>query len=1350
MSSSDGGMLWFGAGLDTTQLARDANKASQTLQGIGNAADVEGSRIENMAKNAALAIGGIFTAQAASQLVSRIIDVTGQFQQLNVAFTTILQSKEKADALMSQMVTLATTTPFQLGEVANGAKQLIAYGFASETVNDTLKRLGNIASGLGLPLERLTYLYGTTMTQGRLYTRDLLQFTTSGIPMLQGLETVFHKTSEEIMKMVQEGKIGFPEVQKVIEQMTNSGGKFYNLMPEMSKTVTGQISNLKDSITVMLNDIGKANLGIINTSISSLGSLVSNYKEVGKTIAELVGAYGIYKATIITATALEKAWVAVKAWRDLALATEIAETGTLATVQGVLAVSEGRLIAVQNALNVAIAKNPYVLIGAAVAGLAYEIYKLSTATTILEDAQNKYKKTIEDANAQIVQENVKIYDLFSALNAAKKGTNEYVAAKKAIMDTYGNYLKGLGDEKTALNNVAKAYDAITAASRKATYTQAINASISQAQSDYTKQTEDLLKQIKDELDKKFGKNSTKSLDAFWALQPNVLAGMGEKSANPAFLEEFQQHHVVSPMFPDAKAVDEANNKLKILLEKTKETYDAYHKVKDEAEKVAASEKINLTPTTTPTTTPPTTGGDESGSSDAKTAKTIAEAAARLKKESEDIEHKKEDYQNEATQSYINTLADGREKEIAQRDLDHKIKLQAIDREEQELLDKQREYAMKQWEDKGSKGTFDPNSVQLSQADKSNFASMRANEDWNYYQTQGKELQDLLEKYQTYSQKRLAIESDAAEKLKILQSKNTHGEFDQQIAIFKKQTADELQAADIEFANSQTSYKSWVDTITNMALGELQSQLMSAQVSLSTADILKGTNPDALSAEDRATLVAKIKALQDQIAKLQNENSKKTAKASDPTANNTQWIATVKTMEAVDSSVKEIISDFSGLNEGTKQILSSVANVTGGVMKMFDAIGKLQKDTTAAITDVAQTGADGVKKTAIAANDATKAAATALSTAEKASLILTVISAGVQVIMAIVGIFTSHSQKMQEELKKEHDAQVEEYLGLIKYNEELEKKYEWTKKIGEATLDYLQREGAEIAKQAASSQVDQESLLEKLRWSEWVKNGGLTSNPKYSFTDSLKMTYEDFAKLASEGKLSEDGKKYFEALKSAKEQGDELATKQEEYLQKVKETYTGTTYDSIVNSIVDGFKAGKKSAADFADTFQNLMQQAVLASLKLETDQKVQSWYDEFAKFSQAGLTADEIAQLQKDFNDAMQSTATDAANLQKITGVSLTDTAAARTGTAKGIATASQASVDENNGLLTNMEGHTYTIVNDFKAMISISNQMLANLIGINSNTASMDGRLSSIEVDMGSIKQGINDINTKGIILKR
>lgn len=258
---------------------------------------------DRMAK-AAAAFGAGFSAQ---QFASQVMKVRGEFQQLEVAFNTMLGSREKADTLMSQLVKTAAITPFDLQGVANGAKQLLAYGTSAEDVNETLVRLGDIAAGLSIPLNDLVWLYGTTMTQGRLFTQDLRQFQGRGIPLADELAKQFGVTKDKVGELVTAGKVGFPEVQKAIESMTNEGGKFGGLMEAQSRTITGQISNIEDAIDTMLNDIGKSNEGIINEVLSGTSYLVEHWEDVATAIESAAIAYGTYKAAVMATAALQGA-----------------------------------------------------------------------------------------------------------------------------------------------------------------------------------------------------------------------------------------------------------------------------------------------------------------------------------------------------------------------------------------------------------------------------------------------------------------------------------------------------------------------------------------------------------------------------------------------------------------------------------------------------------------------------------------------------------------------------------------------------------------------------------------------------------------------------------------------------------------------------------------------------------------------------------------------------------------------------------------------------------------------------------------------------------------------------------
>lgn len=315
LSKSDEGM---------SKQANNAAKTSAEIKNLGNSYSQASSKGENLvstlykmqdagatadamfaslAKSAA-SFGVAFSAQ---EFASHVTNIRGQFQQIEMAFNTMLGSEQKASALMQQMVNTAASTPFDLQGVANGAKQLLAYGLEANKVNGTLVRLGDIAAGLSIPLNDIIYLYGTTMSQGRLYAQDLMQFTGRGIPMIAELAKQFGVSESKVKDLVSEGKVGFPEVQKAIEDLTNEGGKFGGLMEAQSKTLTGQLANLEDNIDMMFNEIGEKSEGAIGGAIELAADMVDHYKEIGSVIISIAAAWGMNKAATAAVAAVNNA-----------------------------------------------------------------------------------------------------------------------------------------------------------------------------------------------------------------------------------------------------------------------------------------------------------------------------------------------------------------------------------------------------------------------------------------------------------------------------------------------------------------------------------------------------------------------------------------------------------------------------------------------------------------------------------------------------------------------------------------------------------------------------------------------------------------------------------------------------------------------------------------------------------------------------------------------------------------------------------------------------------------------------------------------------------------------------------
>ena len=300
------GRLYFDVLLNDESLQQGLQRSRESFRSLGESANAELQSMDGFMAKAAQTAAGLFAVDKLKDFASAIATVRGEYQQLEIAFETMLGSKSQADALMAQLIDTAATTPFEMKEIAESSKMLLAYGMAADEVNGTLIRLGDIAAGLSIPIKDLAFLYGTTMVQGRLYTQDLNQFLGRGIPLADELAKQFGKNKSEVKKLVEEGKIGFPEVQKAIEALTNEGSKFGGLMEAQSKTIKGQLSNIEDAWEQMMNEIGRSQEENISKALDITGKLIENWRTVGKVVLTAAAAIGSYKAAVVTLAAIHK------------------------------------------------------------------------------------------------------------------------------------------------------------------------------------------------------------------------------------------------------------------------------------------------------------------------------------------------------------------------------------------------------------------------------------------------------------------------------------------------------------------------------------------------------------------------------------------------------------------------------------------------------------------------------------------------------------------------------------------------------------------------------------------------------------------------------------------------------------------------------------------------------------------------------------------------------------------------------------------------------------------------------------------------------------------------------------
>lgn len=490
------GRLYFDVLLNDESLQQGLQRSRESFRSLGESANAELQSMDGFMAKAAQTAAGLFAVDKIKDFVSQLALVRGEYQQLEVAFETMLGSKSKADALMGQLIDTAATTPFEMSEVAEASKMLLAYGMEGDKVNETLIRLGDIAAGLSMPLKDLAFLYGTTMVQDRLYTQDLNQFLGRGIPLADELAKQFGKNKSEVKKLVEEGKIGFPEVQKAIEALTGEGSKFGGLMEKQSKTIKGQLSNIEDAWEQMFNEIGKSQEGNISGVLDITGKLIENWRTIGKVVLSVVAIYGSYKAATMVAAVATR--IAAAASESMAYQQKLAAMQgiALSEAQAGVAAASSMATGAFNALKVAFASNPFGLIitaittvitlfvairseidettqmsekfGESAAKSIQQVESLSTVLMGLDEGTGVYKKTMEELNTILEDYGVtqiKEGDNIDTINKKRKQAIELIKSEgaerqrlNAIQTANDEYEKAIEEKRKEVASIFKKVD----------------------------------------------------------------------------------------------------------------------------------------------------------------------------------------------------------------------------------------------------------------------------------------------------------------------------------------------------------------------------------------------------------------------------------------------------------------------------------------------------------------------------------------------------------------------------------------------------------------------------------------------------------------------------------------------------------------------------------------------------------------------------------------------------------------------------------------------------------------------------------------------------------------------------
>lgn len=391
------------------------------------------SRILQELKGYAL---GYLSIHGASQLLSSLVRVTGEFELQKTTLAAMLGDLNAAEGVISRIQGLAVESPFQFKGLTTYAKQLSAFSVPAQELYDTTKMLADISAGLGVGMDRIVLAYGQVRSAAFLRGQEVRQFTEAGIPILDELAKQFSELEDravstgEVFDKISARLVPFEMVAKVFKDMTSEGGKFYNMQEVQAETLRGKISNLKDAYEVMLNEIGSGQSEKLKGAVDWARRLMQNYEETGRTLVGLVGAYGVYKTAMIAI--------------DIATKT-FTETNY-------------KLIASFVKIGKWVATNPYALLAVGLGGAVGLIYKAATAQSTFEKASSITKDTLADYNKTLQSEQGLLDYLLKRLERLTVGTTEYNEVKSQILRDYGQYLSDVDKENLAVGKLAGMYD----------------------------------------------------------------------------------------------------------------------------------------------------------------------------------------------------------------------------------------------------------------------------------------------------------------------------------------------------------------------------------------------------------------------------------------------------------------------------------------------------------------------------------------------------------------------------------------------------------------------------------------------------------------------------------------------------------------------------------------------------------------------------------------------------------------------------------------------------------------------------------------------------------------------------
>ena len=995
-------------------------------------------------------VGGV---AALKQLGSAIVQVRGHFQDMETAIETLV-GKDMASKIMPQIKEMAKVSPLTMTDIVGAEKTMLGFNIEAEKTIDYLKAISDISMGNSQKFNSLTLAFSQMSAAGRLLGQDLNQFINAGFNPLQIIAEKTGKSISQLKEEMSKGAISAEMVQQAFLDATSAGGKFYNMSENASKTINGQISMMQDAMDAVFNEIGTKSEGFIIKGIQMATSLVQNYETIGKVLVGLVTTYGAYRTAVMLATlADEGKTFATIAQTKVTLLAEKAQKLLNATMLKnpyvAITVAVAGLVttlwALRDSTSAAekaqerfnkrkeeAAQQEQEHINA-IQGLISKANDETAATHKRQEALNALKAQYRDIFGDYDLEALKLTNIHDLL---KKVNEEYdrkqQLSKEQKYEDYNEFInqhagrnRGKATERAVQDKMAD---------RANLREEFIQERVAEYTSILEKQSDEYLQKVLGmanaasegkagfQILKNLNITSDKSVD-LTSLEKLNIEGENLKNVISAINAEIKKREETPTFAADYKAAKEEWETAKKELEKIEKDKDAFTTKQYEAAKarVEKAEKDYKK-----------LGGDTS----AQSGDTIS-AANRKVKQTQDAQEKEKartakDMEFMIEQARIDAMNEGAEKRLAQMSLNHKKELESLERQKQDYIEKaiSQEKALfdAQEEQKAAnkkdykKQTYDETAarVRIESEAEETYKPVSESMEVKHRQEEAELLKsindDILGNFKTYQQQR----QDILEKYAALEAKFykkdgqgnigtdaqgnkafVEGVSQGNVEELNRAKDIELAATDVQFAEREQEYMSWVNKITDYTLDRLYAELDRAESELAA---LEEANP---TDSGIATARAKVNTLRQTI----NKKNEKADTSPDKRS--------IEEWKDLQDALKDCISAFDDIGDAiggvAGEVIATAGSIAGSTLSMINGIVELVSMSSAGMTATAA------------------AASTAISTVEKASVILAVISAALQIAMAIAnavkGVADKDNEKAIEALTKANTQLDKSYQSL---------------------------------------------------------------------------------------------------------------------------------------------------------------------------------------------------------------------------------------------------------------------------------------------------------------------------------